>query len=149
MLLNKLKPLAFLFTFLIFSGNSIAQNIDEYRASINSVGGIEKFLLKMEREISKTLPRAKDQYTEFISVSSYGRTISFYTKVKNSTRDQIVNNHSAISETKTQSINSLCSLPLSKLIINEYGAVYKYVVLAMDGAYAFEYFVDKPKCASI
>jgi hypothetical protein len=132
-----------------FPVNSLAQNIDEYRASINSAGGIEKFLQKMEREVSKTLPRAKDQFTEFVSVSSYGRTISFYTKIKNATRDQIGNNHSAISETKTQSINSLCSLPLSKLIINEYGAVYKYVVLAMDGAYAFEYVVDKSKCASV
>lgn len=126
-----------------------AQNIDEYRQAIKSAGGIEKFLIKMEREISKTLPRPLDRYVDMISASTYGRTITFYAKMNQATREQIIDNKPVILEIKSNSANTLCSLPLSKLIINEYEATYKYVVLAMDGAYSFEYLIDKVKCASI
>ena len=120
---------------------------EEVRAAVTKAGGPEALISLVADRAAKTTPRRLDQNTELFSATANEKSIVYYVRLLNVEKSDI----DSIPELKRKiSITngpSVCTAPTANVLINEYGAEYKYIFYSKTREHLFHYVLNKMTCA--
>ena len=105
----------------------------------------------MANELTKNLPQKVDSETEIFSVTVLSNQINYNSKLINIRKMDISDSLmlSAKNSMIQSNTNLVCSSPISKILINEFGAVYSYSLYSKLNEYLFQYKISKNECKHI
>lgn len=135
------------FIILLFMQISAYANItsDKVRKYVSTSGGVENVLKNIADEATKSFPQKIDSETEVFAVTVSSNQINFNNRLINLNKSDI-SDSLLLSAKKTMiqsNTNLVCSSPISKVLINEFGAVYSYSLYSKSHEYLFQYKVSQ------
>ena len=138
-----------LFILLLTQVNAYANMSPErVRKYVASSGGVENVLKNMADEAANNLPQKIDTETETFAVTVFSNQINFNNRLINLNKSDI-SDSLMVSAKKTMvqsNTNFVCSSPVSKVLINEFGAIYSYSLYSKSNEYLFQYKISKNEC---
>lgn len=153
MVLHKATPENALFslwlcaTLLFMPCVASAYTTDQIRSAVWQAGGPTKFISEIANNTAKMAPRMFDKETELIGATATGTTIVYYLRIVNYDKADIPNVSSIRQDLSTRNMPSVCTAPVASILINEYGAEYKYIYYSKRREYLFEFTLNKSACA--
>jgi hypothetical protein len=132
----------------VLSSAASAQELspEQVRAGVARAGGIKAFLASQANRVAAMSGQMIDADTQLMGAAALDSTVVHYIKMVNversgidvgQARDAISKHNAAV----------VCTAPISKVLISELGAEYRYMVYSKSGEYLFQYSFDGPTCA--
>lgn len=118
----------------------------QVRAAIKQAGTPERFLAAISTNTAKTSGQMIDAQTQLIGSAATGMSLVYYVRYINREKkdypDLLATRRSVASLVSP----SVCTAPVSSILIKEYGAEYKYMIYSASREYLFEYSLNKESC---
>jgi len=142
------QPLLYL-SLLVVSGDAQSQSKtpQEIRESITKAGGPERYLEAVGAASAKKVGQMVDAETELVSVSVAGLVISGVYRLPNVTNADLPNLAGARAVSALKSAEKVCVAPYASVLINDFGAIYKYAYFSSNQQYLFGFQLDRSTCA--
>jgi hypothetical protein len=136
------------FLILVNSTAALAFEDKDVRATVIKLGGVEKFLRMMADSQSKNLPQQLNSETQLLSMLATDSTMHLQHQMvkiqsKKEVDSQFIKNFIKFQTTK------VCTSPVSNILINEFGAKYRYYYLSQTGENIFTFDVLKKNCLAL
>ena len=119
----------------------------QIRNAIRQAGGAEQFMAKMANRAAMTTGRMIDDQTELFSVQSLEKTIVYYSRLPNLSKNDIADLRSLRKNVAERNAPSVCTAPVASILIHEHGAEYKYIAYSKSREYLFDYAFNRQTCA--
>lgn len=88
-----------------------------------------------------------DDQTQITGVVALGKTLNFYLRLVNYEKSAIENVEETRAKVAAALAPSVCTAPVSSILINEYGVTYNYMVYSRSREYVFQYAFNRDTCA--
>jgi hypothetical protein len=147
----KIKGVLATFLFSVLASTAPAQTYTpaQIRQSIKAAGGAEPFMRRLAESSARLFPRLLDSETEGLMAVQQGRSLVYQVRLVNYSRSEIKSVEQLKSRVTGLNASAVCSAPIAKILITEYGASYKYMVYSKTKEYLFEYTVDQKLCQTL
>lgn len=147
-LFSTMHPLWLTVSLLIISLPAAGQNTpEEVRAAIKNAGGSEAFISMLADKTAKITPKQLDQNTELFGATATESTIIYYVRILDAEKPEIASIPDLKRRISTTSGPAVCTAPTATVLINEYGAEYKYIFYSKTRQHLFHYVLNKKTCA--
>lgn len=118
----------------------------EIRAAIKQAGGPEKFLAVIGSNTAKSSGQMLDSQTQLIGSAANGKTIIYYMRSVNFDKKDIPELSAMRRTIASKNAPMVCSAPVASILIQEFGAEYKYIIYSKSREYLFDYSIKKLTC---
>ena len=149
-----MKQLKLILILVFFTLNAIGQcthafDDNDVRSGIKQQGGAEAFLKALSKRYAQNLPQQLDSETWLLSSLATGLQLNLTHRLVSIETTDDLDDPSAVNTFIKFQSNKLCSSPVSKILINEYGVTYRYQYLGNTGKTLFVFNVNKKNCLAL
>lgn len=120
---------------------------EQIRGVIKQAGGPEQFLKVIAANTAKMSGQMFDDQTQITGSVAHDRAIIYYMRLVNYEKEDISDLPQFRREIATMLDPSVCTAPVASVLINEYGADYKYRAYSKSRTFLFEYSFNKKTCS--
>lgn len=120
---------------------------DQIRAAVRQAGGPEAFLRALASNTAKMAGQMFDDQTQITGAVATEKTLVYYLRLVNYAKSDIPSVPAFRQKVATALAPSVCTAPVASILINEYGAEYKYMAYSKSREYLFEYALNKATCS--
>ena len=120
---------------------------EQVRSAVKQAGGAERFIAEMAINSAKMSGQMLDDQTQLTGSVSRQRTVVYYLRMVNYEKKDIKDIDAFGRKVASMLAPSVCTAPIASILINEYGAEYKYMAYSRSRAYLFEYGFNRTTCA--
>jgi hypothetical protein len=146
-----LNPKSFFFALSIavsVTSASASNTPEQIRAVIKKNGGPERLIAAIATNTAKISGQMIDDQTEITGALANGKTLLYYTRLVNYEKKDISDLAAARRTVAGRNAPSICTAPVSSILINEHNADYKYIAYSKSREYLFEYSFNKTTCTA-
>lgn len=144
-----LKPLFFALTIAAGVASAAGPYTPaQINSAIKQAGGPEKFLAAISTNAAKMSGQMLDSETQLTAAATHEKTIVNYMRLVNYEKKDIENLSALRQKVAKTNSPSVCTAPVSSILINEYDAEFKYMVYSKSGEYLYDYSFNKKTCSS-
>jgi hypothetical protein len=119
----------------------------EIRAAVRQAGGPESFIRQLASGTAKMAGQMIDDQTQITGAIATERTLVYYIRHINYVKSDVSNTSAFRQKIATRNAPLVCTAPVASILINEYGAGYKYMVYSKTREYLFDYTLNKATCS--
>lgn len=119
---------------------------EQIRAAIRQAGSPERFLAAIATNTAKMSGRMFDDQTQITGAVSNQKTVTHYMRLVNYEKTDFPDLSASRRKVASTLSPSVCTAPVSSILINEHGAEYKYIAYSKSREYLFEYSFNRITC---
>lgn len=138
---------------LLYCSSILAATPEQIRMALRQSNNpdqlVTQFVQAGASAAAKQAPMLIDANSELTGAAAIGKTLIYYVRLVNHKRSDIVDLQEFRRQVSTKNAPSVCSAPISSILIGEYDAEYKYMVYSKDKEYIFEYSFNKITCGQL
>lgn len=119
----------------------------QVRAAVQQAGGLDGFLRVIASNTAKMSGQMFDAETQITGAAATEKTLVYYLRLVNHSKSDIPSVDALRRNVAAMLAPSVCTAPVASILINEYGAAYKYMAYSKSREYLFEYTLNKATCS--
>lgn len=135
-----------LLTLPMFSFAAGQYTPDQIRAAVRQAGGPDAFVRAVASNVAKMTGQMFDDQTQITGAVATEKTVVYYLRLVNYAKSDIPDVPALRRKVAAALAPTVCTAPVSSILINEYGAQYKYMAYSKSREYLFEYTLNNVTC---